>query len=178
MRAGRAVGDVPAGFPARHGASMDPEFVGQRGIGGGALLDIGARARRRGGVGVQPQMHQSVLPPIGLPRRDRFAKTLAQGGPQGPPARRAARLVAVAAAGYLPTALHHPRGTTCSRHSPRRNIWGHGLTCVDPASPSAYVLRRPRDYLADADTIYKKKGCRAASQLHQKRKPESLLDCW
>ena len=36
MRAGRAVGDVPAGFPARYGARMDPEFVSQRGIGGGA----------------------------------------------------------------------------------------------------------------------------------------------
>jgi len=54
MRAGRAVGDVLAGFPARHGASMDPQFVSQRRMGGGALLDIGAGARRRGGIGVQP----------------------------------------------------------------------------------------------------------------------------
>src|SRR5215469_11987264 len=46
MRAGRAVGDVLAGFPARHGARMDPEFVSQRRMGGGALLDIGASARR------------------------------------------------------------------------------------------------------------------------------------
>jgi len=53
MRAGRAVGGVLAGFPARHGARMDPELAGQRRSGGGAPLDIGAGARSGGGIGVQ-----------------------------------------------------------------------------------------------------------------------------
>jgi len=66
MRAGRAVGDIGAGFPARHGARMDAELAGQRGRGGGALLDIGAGARRRGGIGVQSELHHRALPEVGL----------------------------------------------------------------------------------------------------------------
>jgi hypothetical protein len=58
MRAGRAVGDVLARPPARHGAAMNAELPGERLVGGGAVLNIGARARCRGGVGVQPQLHQ------------------------------------------------------------------------------------------------------------------------
>src|SRR5262249_4849643 len=67
---------------------------------------------RRGGVGVQPQMHHSVLPLIGLPQPDRVAKTLAPVGPQGPPARRAARLVAVATRAR--GALLWTTGTRCA----------------------------------------------------------------
>jgi hypothetical protein len=52
MRAGRAVGDVAAGFPARHGTRMDAELACQRGVRGGTLLDVGAGARRGGGIGV------------------------------------------------------------------------------------------------------------------------------
>jgi len=66
----------------------------------------------------------------------------------------------------------------CSRHSPRKHMVGAWLNLHLTCLPSAWVLRWSRDYLIDAGTIYRKKGCRAASQLHQKRKPESLLDCW
>ena len=45
---------------------MDPELAGQRGRRGGALLDIGAGARRRGGIGVQSELHHRALPEVGL----------------------------------------------------------------------------------------------------------------
>jgi hypothetical protein len=62
MRAGRAVGNVLAGFPARDGAAVNAELTGQHGVAGAALLDGGAGARRGGGVGVQSQMHQLHSP--------------------------------------------------------------------------------------------------------------------
>ena len=101
MRAGRAVGDILAGLPAHHGAGMDAELAGQRGMRGAALLDIGAGPRGGGGIGMQPELHQRVLPCFGL-RRNRLTKTLAPVGPQGPPARRAAGLVAVATRARAP----------------------------------------------------------------------------
>ncbi len=95
MRAGRTVGDILTDLPACHGAGMDAELAGQRGMGGAAVLDIGTGARGGGGIGVQPELHQRALPSFGV-RCDRLTKTLAPVGPQGPPARRAAGLVAVA----------------------------------------------------------------------------------
>ena len=68
-RPGRAIGDILARAPARHGAAVDAELAGQRGVAGLALLNASAGARRRGGVGVQSQMHQPVLPRVGLRRR-------------------------------------------------------------------------------------------------------------
>jgi hypothetical protein len=46
---------------------MDAELARQRGM-GGALLDISADARRGGGIGVQPQLHQRALPRVGAHR--------------------------------------------------------------------------------------------------------------
>src|SRR6202171_715630 len=67
-------------------------------FGRGALLDVGADPRGRGGIGVPFEIHQSVPPSNARPgRRERLAGTLAPVGPQGPPAHRAAGLVAVAA---------------------------------------------------------------------------------
>ena len=45
-----------------------------------------------------------------------------------------------------------------------------------PRNEPVAVRRQATRFLTDADTIYRKKGCCAASQLHQKRKSESLLD--
>jgi hypothetical protein len=113
VRPGRAVGAVMAGFPARHGAAVDAELAGQRGVVGLALLDVGAGARRRGGVGVQSQMHQPALRWVGLlQRRDRVRQTLAPVGPQGPPARRAARLAGVASRSR--GSLLWATGTSCA----------------------------------------------------------------
>jgi hypothetical protein len=84
MRAGRPVGDVGAGFPARHGARMDAELARQRGRGGGAVLDIGAGARRGGGIGVQSELHQPALPRGWVAQRgDNLTWTLAPMGFQG-----------------------------------------------------------------------------------------------
>ena len=55
-KAGGAVGDVLAGFPPGHGAGVDAEFAGQRGVGRPAPLDVGAGARG-GGIGVKPEIH-------------------------------------------------------------------------------------------------------------------------
>jgi hypothetical protein len=97
MRAGQAIEHLVALLPARHGPAVDAQFTGQRAERGAALLDIGAGARCRRGVGVQLEIHHPVLPPIArLQRRDRVRETLAPVGPQGPPARRAARLAMVA----------------------------------------------------------------------------------
>ena len=42
------------------------------------MLDVGAGTRRRGGIGVQPELHQRALPWVGsLQPRDCVAKTLA-----------------------------------------------------------------------------------------------------
>ena len=112
MWAGRAVGDILAGAPARHGAAMDAELAGQRGVAGLALLDVSAGARRGGGVGMQSQMHQPALPCRGLRRRGRVRETLAPVGPQGPPARRAARLAMVASRSR--GSLLWTTGTTCA----------------------------------------------------------------
>jgi hypothetical protein len=155
MRAGRAVGDVLAGSPARHSARMDPEFAGQCGMRGAALLDIGAGAWGRGRIGVQPELHQRWLPSFGL-RGDRLTETHAPAGPQGPPARRAARLVAVATRAR--GSLLWTTGTSCagacnsrsrnqqtachsralSRHSPGTEHEGRGSTgsaCGQEARP-------------------------------------------
>ena len=53
MRTGRAVDELGARLPPRHGPAVDAELAGQRAGRGAALLDIGAGARRRGGIGVQ-----------------------------------------------------------------------------------------------------------------------------
>ena len=113
MRAGRAIAHVVAAFPARHGAAVDAELTRQRTIRGAAFLDVGADARGRGGIGVQLEIHQPASPSIALPRRrGRLAGTLAPVGPQGPPARRAAGLGAVAA---------RSRGSL---------LWTTGTSCV------------------------------------------------
>ena len=70
-----------AGFPARDGAGMDAELARQRGIGGGALLDIGAGARRGGGIGVQSAVASAGAPRgWGAQRGDGVTRTLAPDG--------------------------------------------------------------------------------------------------
>jgi hypothetical protein len=96
------------------------------------LLDISARARGRGGIGMQLEMHQRALPAIGLPRRDGSTKTLAPVGPQGPPARRAARLVAVAT--QARGSLLWTTGTSCA--SPRRSHSFNKQTACHSRAPS------------------------------------------
>jgi hypothetical protein len=59
MRHMRAVDDLAAPFPARDGALADPQLARQAAVGGGALLDIGPRARCRGGVGMQLHVHDA-----------------------------------------------------------------------------------------------------------------------
>jgi hypothetical protein len=163
MRAGRPVGDILTGLPACHGAGMDAELAGQRGMGGAALLDIGAGARGRGGIGVPPELHQRALPSFDL-RRDRLTKTLAPVGPQGPPARRAAGRVAVAtrARGSLlwttgtscagaPTSRSRNRRTAChsralSRHSSGTKHFSPGAPSpTSPASPTCATRSRSRE---------------------------------
>ena len=62
MRTGRAIDHILTVFPAGYGAAMDAELAGQHAGRGGAFLNIGADARRGGGVGVQFQVHQRALP--------------------------------------------------------------------------------------------------------------------
>src|ERR1700750_2633595 len=106
-------------LPAPDGGLADAQFAGQRGGTGRALLDISADARCRRGVGVQLQLHGAAFPCAGPLRCRRSGKTLAPVGPQGPPARRAARLVA---------------GATRARGS---LLWNTGTRCAVP--PSANV---------------------------------------
>src|SRR5882757_3392864 len=121
MPAGRAIEHVLAGFPARHGEAVDAELAGQGAVRGGALLNIGAGARGRGGIGMQLEIHQPVLPSIAaLGRRERLAETLAPVGPQGPPARRSARLVTVAARAR--GSLLWTTGTSCDCACNRRSF--------------------------------------------------------
>ena len=98
--------------------------VGQAGAAGAAgsqraVLDLAVRtvsalgAGAGGGAGVQSQMHQRALPCRCLrQRRDRVTETLAPVGPQGSPARRAARLMAVAARSR--GSLLWTTGTSCA----------------------------------------------------------------
>ena len=53
MRTGRAIDHILTVFPAGYGSAMDAELAGQHAGRGGAFLNIGADARRGGGVGVQ-----------------------------------------------------------------------------------------------------------------------------
>ena len=119
MRTGRAVEELGARLPPRHGPAVDAELAGQRAGRGAALLDIGAGARRRGAIGVQLEIHQPALPWLGLQHPGCLPETLAPVGPQEPPTRRAARL-----AGVAPRArgsLLWTTGTSCaSSRSSRR----------------------------------------------------------
>ena len=99
MRTGRAVEELGARLPPRHGPAVDAELAGQRAGRGAALLDIGAGARRRGGIGVQLELHQPALPWLGLQHPGWLPERLAPVGPQEPPTRRAAKLAGVRAAG-------------------------------------------------------------------------------
>jgi hypothetical protein len=54
------IGHLLAGFPAGHGAAVDAEFAGQRGVGGPAFLEVGAGAR--GGGGVELEIHRRHPP--------------------------------------------------------------------------------------------------------------------
>ena len=62
VRAGGSIDDLPARLPTRHGAAVDAEFAGQGGVARPAFLDIGAGARRGGGIGVELEIHHRVLP--------------------------------------------------------------------------------------------------------------------
>ena len=143
--AGRAIGDILAAAPARHGAVMDAEFAGQRGVAGLALLDVNARARRGGGVGMQSQMHQPALPCRGLRRRGRVRETLAPLGPQGPPTRRAVSLVGVTSRSR--GSLLWTTGTSCA-WSGRNCRRSHSIAChnrvLSRQSSETKHLRRGR----------------------------------
>src|SRR5258707_14243607 len=70
---------------------------------------------------MQLEIHQPVLPSIAaLGRRERLAETLAPVGPQGPPARRSARLVTVAARAR--GSLLWTTGTSCDCACNRRSF--------------------------------------------------------
>ena len=119
MRAGRAIDHILTVFPARYGAAMDAELAGQHAGRGGAFLNIGADARRGGGVGVQFEVHQRALPwgRLVAPAWSR-RRTLAPVGPPAPPTRRAVKLATVAAP---------------ARGSP---LWTTGTSCASPGRNS------------------------------------------
>jgi hypothetical protein len=136
MRPGGSIADVPTALPSRHGAAVDPELARQRGVAGSTVLDIAAGARRGRGIGVQFEIHQPVFPPFGRrQRRDCVAATLAPVGPQGPPARRAARLAGVGsrARGSLPGLrrgrLYGLTGTSCASSRVRRRCCSISIAC-------------------------------------------------
>ena len=149
MRAGRAVGAVAAGFPARDGAGMDAELARRRGRGGGALVDVSAGARRGGGVSVPSELHQPVvasasaprawvLPGLGLrsrrvaQRRDGVTRTL------GPMGFRGMRKSTV-----MPNAQPRPWTATPASIARRRRPHhrefpaGYSLTGCSPAEPAS-----------------------------------------
>jgi len=127
VRRGRAIGHVMAVLPAPDGGLADTQFAGQRGGAGRALLDIGADARGRRGVGVQLQLHGAAFPCADPLRRRRSGKTLAPVGPQGPPARRAARPVAIAARAR--GSLLWTTGTSCAVPPSANRSCNHSTAC-------------------------------------------------
>src|SRR6516165_1364941 len=105
-------------------------------------------------------MHRRVLPAIGLPRRDRFAKTLAPVGPQGPPARRAARLVAVATRAR--GSLLWTTGTSCAgaRNSRSCNQLTacHNRILSRQSSGTKHLRRDDKDGFAAFDCRFRSLG--------------------
>jgi putative transposase len=149
-----------------------------------------------GGFGVQSQMHQPALPCRGLQRRGRVRETLAPVGPQAPPARRPARLAAVAARAR--GSLLWTTGTSFAASRIRRCRFSHSTACHNRApscqSSGTKHLRRGRLYVFDKGytdyrwwqaivaagalfvTRFKRNVCRRGVRPHPTTDPAILAD--
>jgi hypothetical protein len=106
----------------------------------------------RGGVGVQPQLHQRALPPVGLRQRRRcLAETLAPVGPQGPPARRAARLVTLSRGSllWITGTSCAAAGISCSR---KKHTACHNRAPSRQSSDTKHLRRDDRERQREIDS--------------------------